>query len=53
MRGRKFKGHTNVINSVDVSKKGTELLVSGSDDNTFKLWDPRVKKYLANYEVNY
>lgn len=42
-RIRKLKGHTNIVNSIDTVKRGSELLVSGSDDCTIKLWDPRAK----------
>ncbi len=50
---RKLKGHSNVINSIDSSKRGTELIVSGSDDFTVKLWDPRARNFISSYELNY
>lgn len=52
-RIRKLKGHTNIVNSLDVVKRGSELLVSGSDDCTIKIWDPRAKQFIASYELDY
>ena len=47
----KKKGHSSFVNSVSVSKRGSELVVSGSDDKTIKLWDPVMKKeiYMVFY----
>lgn len=28
-------------------------MVSGSDDYTVKLWDPRAKQFISSYELNY
>lgn len=42
-----------MVNSIDSAKKGDERVVSGSDDNTIKMWDPRAKSHIANYELNY
>ena len=33
-RLRRYVGHEDVVNCMDVSKRGTEILVSGSDDCT-------------------
>ena len=52
-RIRKLKGHSNVVNSIDVVKRGSEMIVSGSDDYTVKIWDPRAKSFIASYELNY
>lgn len=41
------------MNSIDVQKRGSELLVSGSDDYTVKIWDPRAKSFISSYELNY
>ncbi|CAI6339718.1 unnamed protein product [Periconia digitata] len=42
-RIRKHPGHEEVINCMDVSKRGEEMLVSGSDDGYIGLWDTRTK----------
>jgi WD40 repeat protein len=46
-RVRKMKGHQNFINSLGNARRGVETLVSGSDDNTIKLWDAR-KKFVCH-----
>lgn len=46
-RIRKLRGHTNIINSCCGVRRGPEMLVSGSDDNTIKFWDTR-KKFAVN-----
>jgi Prp8 binding protein len=43
MRSRKHIGHEEVINCLDISKRGQELLLSGSDDGYIGIWDPRQK----------
>lgn len=40
-RIRKLKGHTGFVNSVQGTRRGSPTLVSGSDDCTIKIWDPR------------
>ncbi|KAL5381579.1 hypothetical protein DPSP01_007030 [Paraphaeosphaeria sporulosa] len=42
-RIRRHPGHEEVINCMDVSKRGEEVLVSGSDDGYIGLWDTRTK----------
>lgn len=42
-RIRKHPGHEEVINAMDVSKRGEEILISASDDGYIGLWDPRQK----------
>ena len=40
-----MKGHAGFVNACDVSRRaGDVLVVSGSDDRTWKLWDTRVKR---------
>lgn len=40
-----MKGHAGFVNACDVSRRaGDVLVVSGSDDRTWKLWDMRVKR---------
>lgn len=43
LRLRKHIGHEEIINCLDVSKRGQELLLSGSDDGYIGIWDPRQK----------
>ncbi|OJD12652.1 hypothetical protein AJ78_06791 [Emergomyces pasteurianus Ep9510] len=42
-RIRRHVGHDEIINCLDVSRRGQELLVSGSDDGCVGIWDPRQK----------
>lgn len=43
-RIRRHLGHDEVINCLDISRRGEELLVSGSDDGHIGVWDPRQKE---------
>lgn len=43
MRIRRHVGHEEVINCMDVSRRGEEVLISGSDDGYIGIWDPRTK----------
>ena len=54
-RIRKMKGHKNVVNAIDTytSSGGSELVVSGSDDLSVKLWDVRERNSVATYELDY
>ncbi|KAL2839790.1 WD40-repeat-containing domain protein [Aspergillus pseudodeflectus] len=45
-RIRRYLGHEEVINCLEISKRGQELLVSASDDGTIGIWDPRQKEAL-------
>ncbi|KAJ3413450.1 hypothetical protein HDV05_008019 [Chytridiales sp. JEL 0842] len=47
-RIKKIKGHHSFINTLSVSRKGPELLVSGSDDSSIRVWDPRAPKRAAH-----
>lgn len=42
-RIRRHVGHEEVINTMDISKRGEGLLISGSDDGYVGIWDPRMK----------
>jgi Prp8 binding protein len=46
-------GHEEVINCMDVSKRGEELLVSGSDDSFIGIWDPRQKDAVDFIETDF
>lgn len=43
LRTRRHVGHEEVVNCIDVSSRGEELLISGSDDGYVGIWDPRTK----------
>ena len=48
LRLRRHTGHEEVINCLDISRRGQEMLVSGSDDGSIGIWDPR-QKLAADY----
>ncbi|KAI5289869.1 hypothetical protein KEM54_003019 [Ascosphaera aggregata] len=50
-RIRRHLGHEEIVNCLDVSKRGTEVLVSGSDDGTIGIWDPRQKQAAGYLEM--
>jgi WD40 repeat protein len=55
-RTRKMKGHTGVVNSIDTLKKrniSSEIVASASYDFTVKMWDERVRNFVASYELDY
>jgi Prp8 binding protein len=52
-RIRKHVGHEEVINCLDISKRGQELIVSGSDDGYIGIWDPRQKAALDFIETDF
>lgn len=43
VRIRRYLGHEEVINTLAISRRGEEILVSGGDDSTVGIWDPRSK----------
>ncbi|OKL58624.1 hypothetical protein UA08_06221 [Talaromyces atroroseus] len=52
-RIRRHVGHEEVINCLDISRRGQELLVSGSDDGYIGIWDPRHKAALDFLETDF
>ncbi|PNS17370.1 Pre-mRNA-splicing factor cwf17 [Sphaceloma murrayae] len=52
-RLRKHPGHEELINCMDVSKRGEEFLISGSDDGYVGLWDPRQKAAIDFLEASF
>lgn len=50
-RIRKHEGHEDMVNSIDVVKRGTELIISGSDDGTIGIWDPREKEAVNYFQT--
>ena len=53
LRIRRHIGHEEVINCLDISRRGQELLVSASDDGTIGVWDPRQKQAIDYIETEY
>ena len=47
-RIRRYIGHEEIVNAMDMSRRGDPLLISGSDDGTIGIWDPRTK-HAADY----
>lgn len=52
-RIRRYIGHEEIINTMDVSRRGEELLISGSDDGTIGIWDPRTKNAADYIETEF
>lgn len=52
-RIRKLRGHTNIVNSCRGARRGQEMIVSASDDNTIRLWDARKKFAVQTFENGY
>lgn len=52
-RIKKLKGHNTFVNSVQGARRGPQILVSGSDDSTVKMWDTRKRNSIASFNCNY
>ncbi|KAI0018638.1 WD40 repeat-like protein [Xylariomycetidae sp. FL0641] len=52
-RIRKYEGHEEIINCLDISKRGEDMLVSGSNDGFIGIWDPRTKHIQAYIETDF
>lgn len=50
---RKFKGHTSFVNSCQPARRGPQLICSGSDDGTVRIWDQRKKDAVNKFECTY
>ncbi|KAK5197461.1 hypothetical protein LTR99_007831 [Exophiala xenobiotica] len=53
LRIRKHVGHEEVINCLDLSRRGQDLLLSGSDDGCIGIWDPRQKAAVDYIETDF
>lgn len=51
VRQRRLKGHTNFVNSLNNNRRGVQMICSGSDDRTVRLWDGRKKSAAATLET--
>ena len=52
-RIRRHIGHEEVLNCLDVSRRGVEMLVSGSDDGCIGFWDSRQKRAIDFIETEF
>ncbi|KAG0344283.1 hypothetical protein BG004_004596 [Podila humilis] len=52
-RIKRFKGHTSFVNSCSPARRGPELLASGSDDGSVKIWDLRSKNAVESFDSQY
>lgn len=50
-RVKKLQGHTGIVNTCYGSVRGSQVLISGSDDCTVKLWDPREKGCTQSWPI--
>ncbi|SPN99502.1 probable U5 snRNP-specific 40 kD protein (novel WD-40 repeat protein) [Cephalotrichum gorgonifer] len=52
-RIRRYIGHEDIVNTLDISRRGEELLISGGDDCTIGIWDPRSKNAVDYIQTDY
>ena len=52
-RIRRHEGHLEVVNSLCVSRRGMEFVVTGSDDGWISIWDPRQKYAIDNIPTEF
>ncbi|KAF3164606.1 hypothetical protein TWF788_001111 [Orbilia oligospora] len=52
-RIRRHVGHEDIVNVIEISRKGLEIILSGSDDGTIGIWDPRAKEAIDYLETNF
>uniref|UniRef100_A0A1B0FF09 U5 small nuclear ribonucleoprotein 40 kDa protein n=1 Tax=Glossina morsitans morsitans TaxID=37546 RepID=A0A1B0FF09_GLOMM len=52
-RIRRLKGHSNFVNTVHGTRRGMQMLCSGADDRTVRLWDTRKKLSVNTLEASY
>uniref|UniRef100_A0A1A9X086 U5 small nuclear ribonucleoprotein 40 kDa protein n=1 Tax=Glossina brevipalpis TaxID=37001 RepID=A0A1A9X086_9MUSC len=52
-RIRRLKGHSNFVNTVHGTRRGMQMLCSGADDRTVRLWDSRKKLSTLTLEASY
>ena len=53
LRIRRHEGHMEIINCLDISRRGEEVIISGSDDGSIGIWDPRQKHAVDYTETDY
>ncbi|XP_013413134.2 U5 small nuclear ribonucleoprotein 40 kDa protein [Lingula anatina] len=52
-RIKRLKGHTSFVNSCNLARRGPQLICSGSDDGSIKLWDSRKKHAIQTFQNTY
>ncbi|CAB1455375.1 unnamed protein product [Pleuronectes platessa] len=52
-RMKRLKGHTSFVNSCYPARRGPQLVCTGSDDGTVKLWDIRKKGAIHTFQNTY
>ena len=52
-RIRRHQGHEELVNCIDLARRGRDMIISGSDDGTIGLWDPRQKSAVDYLETEY
>ncbi|KAG9684864.1 WD40 repeat-like protein, partial [Aureobasidium melanogenum] len=52
-RIRRHQGHDEVINALDISRRGEDILFSASDDGYIGIWDPRQKAAVDFIETRF
>jgi Prp8 binding protein len=52
-RIKKLKGHTTFVNSCQAARRGPQLICTGADDCTIKLWDARKRMAVHTFQNTY
>jgi len=52
-RVKKLKGHQSFVNSIGYSRIGKDMMCTGSDDGTVKVWDRRKRGEVMTFESTY
>ncbi|XP_071955221.1 U5 small nuclear ribonucleoprotein 40 kDa protein-like isoform X1 [Antedon mediterranea] len=52
-RIKRLKGHTAFVNSCYPARRGPQMVVSGGDDGTIRLWDSRRKGAVHTFQNTY
>ena len=52
-RIRRYVGHEEIVNSLDISRRGQEMLISGGDDGSIGIWDPRQRNAIDYIQTDF